>query len=142
MSGAIAARPVTPGVADGPLLLLREPLSLWGGVDLADGRIVDATHPQSGTVIAGRIVAMRAARGSSSSSSALVELARLGLAPAAILLGRHDPILTIGAIVAADLYGRAIPSAIVDEADWPRLIDGAAIAVAVGETEAMLRFAG
>lgn len=138
MSADIPARPITPGMVDGPLLLL-EPLSLWGGVDLADGRIVDATHPQLGTVIANRIIAMRSARGSSSSSSALVELARLGLAPAAILLGRHDPILTIGAIVAADLYGKALPLAIVGEADWLRLTDGALVTVEVGEADAVVR---
>lgn len=128
----IAGQALTPGRAAGPLLLLDEPLSLWGGLDLHEGTIIDRTHPQCGVVIAGRIVAMRSARGSSSSSSALVEAARAGVAPAALILGLHDPILTIGALVAADLYGIEIPLIVVEEGAWPALVDGAALSI---ETE-------
>ncbi|MGV3482226.1 MAG: aconitase X swivel domain-containing protein [Sphingobium sp.] len=128
----IAGQALTPGRAAGPLLLLSEPLSLWGGLDLRTGAIIDRTHPQCGVVIAGRIVAMRSARGSSSSSSALVEAARAGVAPAALILGLHDPILTIGALVAADLYGIEIPLIVVDEGAWPALVDGVALLI---ETE-------
>lgn len=125
----IAARALTPGRAAGPLLLLSEPLSLWGGLDLRTGAIIDRTHPQCGLAIAGRIVAMRSARGSSSSSSALVEAARAGVAPAALILGLHDPILTIGALVAADLYGIEIPLLVVEERDWPVLVNGAGLVI-------------
>lgn len=131
----IAARALTPGRAAGPLLLLGEPLSLWGGLDLRTGAIIDRTHPQCGEGIAGRIIAMRSARGSSSSSSALVEAARAGVAPAALILGLHDPILTIGALVAADLYGIEIPLIVVEAEAWPALVDGAALSI---ETEGNL----
>jgi predicted aconitase with swiveling domain len=120
----INARALVRGEASGPLLLLDRPLSLWGGVNLTSGEIVDRTHPQGGEVIAGMIVAMWSSRGSSSSSSALAEMARSGLAPAAILLARPDPVLTIGALVAADLYGADIPIGIVDGAAWAQLRRG------------------
>jgi predicted aconitase with swiveling domain len=117
----IDGRGLTAGEAHGPLLLLEKPLSLWGGIDLHSGRIVDRTHPQCGATIDGHILAMPASRGSSSSSSALVELARSGLAPAAILLCLADPILVVGALVADDLYAIRIPIILVAPDQWPLL---------------------
>ncbi|MES2496534.1 MAG: DUF126 domain-containing protein [Pseudomonadota bacterium] len=135
----IAAKSLVPGRASGPLLVLDVPLSLWGGVDLADGRIVDRTHPQAGACIAGHVLAMPAARGSSSSSSALVELARAGRAPAAIILTQRDPILVVGAIVADDLYGIAIPIVTIAMADWPDLRPGTQLTVDAASASACCR---
>ncbi len=106
------------------------PLSFWGGVDLHSGEIIDRSHPNCGASIAGRILVMPGARGSSSSSSALVELARAGLAPLAIVMLQHDPILVIGALVATELYAIDIPILIIAEADWPTLRDGDKASVA------------
>ena len=115
---------VVAGTATGELLLLDEPLSLWGGVDIQSSRIVDDTHPQRGLAIAGRILAMPSARGSSSSSSALVELARSHSSPAAILLRKLDPILVIGSLVAEELYGACIPILIPTQTEWQQLRTG------------------
>src|SRR5437870_5647359 len=90
-------------------LVLDEPLSFWGGVDPATGVIVDSRHPQRGECVAGRVLVMPAARGSSSSASVLAECVRAGVAPTAIVLGRPDPILAIGALVAEELYGVRVP---------------------------------
>ena len=113
------------GMVSGALLKLTEPLSLWGGVDLQTGRIVDASHPQRGAVLANRLLAMPGSRGSSSSSTALVELARTGRAPAGVITTRGDPILAIGALVADHLYGAAIPILIVTAEDFGKLQCGA-----------------
>lgn len=113
------------GLASGALLKLTEPLSLWGGVDLQTGRIVDAQHPQRGAIIANRLLAMPGSRGSSSSSSALAELARMGRAPAGVITTQSDPILTIGALVADYLYGAAIPILIVSDEAFGKLRCGA-----------------
>lgn len=113
------------GMVSGTLLKLSDPLSLWGGVDLHTGRIVDASHPQRGAVLADQLLAMPGSRGSSSSSSALVELARAKRAPAGVITTRADPILTIGALVAGDLYGTIIPILIISEDDFASLTCGA-----------------
>ena len=113
------------GMASGTLLKLTDPLSLWGGVDLQTGRIVDASHPQRGAILADLLLAMPGSRGSSSSSSALVELARAKRAPAGVITTRADPILTIGALVAEDLYDMIIPIMIVSDHDFARLSCGA-----------------
>jgi predicted aconitase with swiveling domain len=102
-------RTLVAGTAEGRALVLDEPLSFWGGIDPANGDIVDARHPQHGANVAGRILVMPSGRGSSSSSSVLAEAIRAGTAPAAIVLGEADPILALGAIVARELFGTTIP---------------------------------
>lgn len=106
---AVPATVLWPGTASGTILVLDEPLSLWGGLDPATGRITDARHPQRGRSVTGRILVMRTGRGSSSSSTILAEAIRLETAPAAIILAEPDAVLVVGAIVAERLYGRAIP---------------------------------
>ena len=95
--------------ASGPVLALAEPLSFWGGVDPTTGAIIEPRHPDVGRSVAGQVLAMPAVRGSSSSSSILAELLRLGVGPAAILLGERDEILVVGALAAAELYGVDLP---------------------------------
>jgi predicted aconitase with swiveling domain len=97
------------GAAAGEALVLTAPLSFWGGVEVETGRIIDASHPQRGECVAGRILVMSSGRGSSSSSSVLAEAIRLGRAPRAIVTARADPILIVGAIVAHSLYGLSCP---------------------------------
>lgn len=93
-------------MAEGPAeLRLSEPLSFWGGIDPASGRIIDASHPQVGESISGKILRMPYSRGSSSSPSVLAEALRLGTGPVAIILDRPDPMVVLGALVARLLYG-------------------------------------
>lgn len=111
------ARTLVAGEARGEVLVLDEPLSFWGGVDPASGAVIDTRHPQLGANVAGRILVMPMGRGSSSSSSVLAEAIRAGTAPAAIVLAEPDPILALGAIVARELYGRAVPVVVIREPD-------------------------
>lgn len=97
------------GTAMGEALVLTEALSFWGGVDSETGVIVDRSHPQVGECVAGKILVMPGARGSSSSSSVLAECLRRGTGPLGILIARPDPILTVAALVARSLYGIACP---------------------------------
>jgi predicted aconitase with swiveling domain len=116
-------RVLAAGHASGAVLRLEEPLSLWGGLDPASGLIIDPHHPMRGTDLTGRVLVMRVARGSSSSSSVLAEAARAGHAPAAVLLGEPDLILAVGSAVAAELYGLRIPVVVLDARDLERLPD-------------------
>jgi uncharacterized protein len=96
----------------GPLLRLAEPVSFWGGVDEKTGRIIDGHHPQFQVSLAGTALLMGAARGSSSSSSTLLECVRQGTAPAMLLLTERDTILAVGAAAAWEIYDRG-PSVVV-----------------------------
>jgi hypothetical protein len=93
----------------GDELVLTEPLSFWGGLDVQTGRIIDRRHPQHGAVVTGRVLVMPGGRGSSSSSTVLAEALRLGTGPRAIILHRPDPIISLGALVARELYGIDCP---------------------------------
>ncbi len=109
-----AAETLAPGRAEGSVIALAEPLSFWGGFDSLTGRIIERRHPDFGRCLAGAILVMDSVRGSSSGSSTLAEAIRAGTAPAGIVLGARDGILTVGALVAAALYGRACPIIVVE----------------------------
>ncbi|HEY3563300.1 MAG TPA: DUF126 domain-containing protein [Kribbella sp.] len=111
-------RTLHPGTASGVPIRLTAPLSFWGGTD-NEGRIVDAHHPQCGAVLTGRIVLMESGRGSSSASSVLAEQIRARTAPAAIVLSRPDPIIPLGALVAAELYNIDLPVVVAPYDDIP-----------------------
>ena len=128
----LRGRALVGGSAHGLAVRLDEPLSLWGGLDPASGRVIDAHHPQHGLNLAGRVVLLPAARGSSSSSSVLAEAIRSGNAPAAILLGESDLILAVGAVVADELYGRSVPIVVLPPADMAAIPDGAHVSVSDG----------
>jgi len=105
----VSGRPLIPGAATGPLLMLDHPISFWGGVDPVSGTIMDPRHPNHGESIAGTVLAIPAAVGSCSSSAIMLELLREGTAPAAILIGKADAILSLGVIVGRELGYREIP---------------------------------
>jgi len=111
------------------VVCLSSPLSLWGGFDLESGRISDVNHPQCGEVIAGKILVMPGGRGSSSSSSVLLESARISANPRAIIVTEKDPIIVIGALVAADLYKMEIPVVYIGPDVLDSLASGMEVAV-------------
>jgi predicted aconitase with swiveling domain len=74
-------------------------------------------------------VVMPSGRGSSSSASVLAEAVRAGTAPVAFLLDRPDLILSIGAAVAEELYGTAVPVVVVGPEVRRQIADGAQVQV-------------
>ena len=67
---------------------------------------------------------MPSGRGSSSSATVLAESIRLGTGPAGIVLAEPDEIVAVGAIVAAELYGIAIPIVVASPAAYATIRDG------------------
>ena len=120
----IEGTPLHAGGASGPIVKLDGPLSFWGGVD-ESGQIVDRHHPQLGVSLRGRVLAMTSGRGSSSSANVLAELLRTGNGPAAIVMTEPDPIITLGALVAGELYERPTPVVVVSPADFALMTEGA-----------------
>jgi uncharacterized protein len=126
------ARALVPGPAEGSALVLSEPLSFWGGVDAADGTIIDRHHPQAGESVRGKVLVMPSGRGSSSSSSVLAEAIRAGTGPVAIVLAEPDGILALGALVASKLYGRTTPVVVVDDQTYRSIISEAEVEIRRG----------
>ncbi len=135
-------RTLVAGRAEGLALVLHAPLSFWGGLDPATGTLIDTHHPQRGAIVTGRILLMPAGRGSSSSSYVLAEAIRAGTAPAAIVLREADGIIALGAIVARELYGSAIPVVVLDRVAFDAIADDASVEVVAADAEATVRRAG
>ncbi|MFL4471688.1 aconitase X [Tateyamaria armeniaca] len=102
------ATAMVPGHADAEVLACDEGLSFWGGVDPDTGVIIDAHHPNQGASLAGRIVLMPTSRGSCSGSGVLLQLARDGHAPAALVFREEESILTLGAMIAEQLFAARV----------------------------------
>ena len=129
LGGLMEARTLVEGSGTGSALVLEEPLSFWGGLDPATGEIVEASHPQRGQTVTGCILVLPSGRGSSSSATVLAESIRLGTGPAGIVLGEPDEIIAIGAIVAAELYGVAIPVVVAPPDEFGSIRSGDRIAL-------------
>jgi len=121
---ALKGRPVIAGSAAGEALVSAEPISFWGGIDPADGRIIDRRHERCGQNVAGRVFVFPHGRGSSTASAILLESIRRGTAPAAIVNLRTEAILALGAIVADELLGRSIPIVVLPEEAFRSIRDG------------------
>ena len=66
---------------------------------------------------------------------------RLGRHPLALVLGEADPVLVIGALVAADLYGVAVPVIEVGAGLLEGLPGGVPAEVEAGPADTVLRIA-
>ncbi len=111
----VPVRCIVRGTVSAPAIVLDEPVSFWGGFDSHSGCIIDQQHPQCGLSLTGAVVFMRSGRGSSSASSVLAEAVRLGTAPAAFVLQETDEILTLGSLVAEEVYGTVTPIVIAGD---------------------------
>jgi uncharacterized protein len=127
------------GEARGPALVLDEPLSFWGGVDPETGLVIDVHHPQRGVTVTGRVLAMPSGRGSSSSSSVLVESIHAGTGPVAIVMRDPDPIIALGAIVVRELFGTRFPVVVVDEATYRSLRNDVVVVVRADDAGAVVQ---
>lgn len=123
---------IVSGRASGPVVACAEGLSFWGGVDPATGTVIDAHHPLHGQCLSGALLTMPTSRGSCSGSGVLLELVLGARAPAALLFREPESVLTLGALVAREMFGRTLPvlrlppdtSDTVAGASWAEIDDG------------------
>lgn len=109
------------GQAGGEVLHSDTGLSFMGGVDAATGRIIDVHHPLCGQSVAGKILAIPSGRGSCSGSLVIFELLMNGHAPSALVFRHKETILTLGVLIAGELFRLAIPVLQLDEAGFAAL---------------------
>jgi uncharacterized protein len=110
------------GEADGPALVLTEPVSFWGAFDPRSGTIIDVHHPQCGATMAGHILLLPETRGSGGTPGGIAEAIRLRTGPLGIILVTPDINLAIGAAVAGALYGAHCPVVTVGAEDYAQLV--------------------
>ena len=112
-------RVIVPGVAEGLALVSDRPIGFLGGVDPDTGVITEPGHPLEGRCIAGRVLVFPTGKGSTVGSYTLYRLAMAGLAPAAIINARSEPIVAVGALLGN------IP--MLDRVDLTALVTGARV---------------
>ena len=129
MSKVLTGKTSHPGIAEGEVLVLTEPVSFWGGVN-HHGEIIDVHHAQHKAKMTNKILAMPSGRGSSSATAVLAELIRTGDGPLGIVMLQCDTILVIGALVSAEIYGISMPIVELAQAEYDQLTDGMNVAIA------------
>jgi hypothetical protein len=95
----IKCRSISRGSAQGEALISKEAFSFLGGVDPATGIIIEKGHALEGKSLAGKIMIFPHGKGSTVGSYVLLQLKKNGLAPAAIINERAEPIIAVGAII-------------------------------------------
>ena len=100
---------ILPGSASATVIATQEALSFWGGVDPATGRVIDVHHPLHGVSLTGSICFMPSSRGSCTGSGVLLDLLLSGRAPAALVFSEPEDVLTLGALIAAEMFGKLLP---------------------------------
>jgi predicted aconitase with swiveling domain len=93
-------RVIKRGRAEGPALVSSVPIGFLGGVDPESGVIVEPGHPLRGESVAGKVLVFPNGKGSTVGSYTILRLAANGVAPAAILNARSEPIVAVGALLA------------------------------------------
>ncbi|KAI9903059.1 hypothetical protein N3K66_002411 [Trichothecium roseum] len=110
------------GQAAGKLLASNLEISFWGGVNRDTGEIVDSHHTLHGQRLPGCILAIPGGRGSCSGSAALLELLMNGKGPGALIFERREEILTLGVMVAEEVFGKSIPVVVLSPGDFKSLL--------------------
>ncbi len=115
-AATLRGRVIKAGKASGEALVSPEPISFFGGVDPETSEVIEKGHPLEGQKIAGKILVFPTGKGSTVGSYTLYRLKQKGLAPAAIINARADPVVAVGAIMAD------IP--MVDLVPWEKISTG------------------
>lgn len=106
---------VVPGNASGKLLASSYELSFWGGIDPATSEVIDRQHPLKGKYIKDNILAIPGGRGSCSGSGVILELLLNGNGPQGLIFNKPEAILSLGVVVAKEIFQRSIPVVILSE---------------------------
>ena len=114
------ARSILPGAAEGVVIATTEALSFWGGVDPATGKVIDVHHPLHGVCLTGGVLFMPSSRGSCTGSGVLLDLILTGRAPSALVFCEAEDVLTLGALIASEMFGKPLPVLRLDAENFAR----------------------
>jgi predicted aconitase with swiveling domain len=96
----IAGHIVCRGKASGPALVSKDAISFLGGIDPKTGDVIEKGHALYGKNVAGRVLVFPGGKGSTVGSYVIYQLKKNGVAPAAMINVRAEPIVAVGAIIA------------------------------------------
>jgi hypothetical protein len=117
----LKGRRIVEGCCRAEAIVSTKPISFLGGVDPADGRIIEKNHDLCGECIKDKVLCFPYGHGSTVGSYVLYSLAKKHLSPKAIINQTADPVVVVGAIIAN------IP--MVDQIDVKRIRTGDTVEV-------------
>ncbi len=106
------------------LVYSNDSFSFVGGVNIQTGDISDYRHANYQENITGKAFAFPFGRGSSGAGLVLMEMLRIGTAPAAIINVHTDPVILTGPLICKHFYNQILPVINLTEEDYQKL-DGA-----------------
>lgn len=115
MSRLFKGRSCAEGIVEAEAIVALEPFGFWQGIDPTTGQVINRRHPLLGQNLAGKAFVFTFGRGSTGNPGIFLEAVRNGVAPAAIINVRAEPMITLCSILAKHFYGRYIP--VVDQLD-------------------------
>lgn len=106
------------------LVYSNDSFSFVGGVNIQTGEISDYRHANYQENITDKAFAFPFGRGSSGAGLVLMEMLRIGTAPAAIINVHTDPVILTGPLICKHFYNQILPVINLSEEDYAKL-DGA-----------------
>lgn len=95
----LRGRGIVPGVVEAEALVTSEPISGFGGIDVATGTIIEPRHELVGACFTGKVLVFPGAKGSSGWSGFFQSTRLMGTAPAAMVFDVVTTKAVLGAIV-------------------------------------------
>lgn len=123
------------------LVYSSESFSFVGGVDIQTGDISDYRHPNYRENITGKAFAFPFGRGSSGAGLVLMEMLRIGTAPAAIINIQTDPVILTGPLICKHFYNQLLPVINLAEEDYKKL-EGAKKVEIFAERDELIAYGG
>lgn len=96
----LKGRRIVEGRCKAEALVSSKPISFLGGVDPADGKIIEKNHDLCGECIKDKVLCFPYGHGSTVGSYVMYSLAKKHLSPKAIINQTADPVVAAGAIIA------------------------------------------
>lgn len=106
------------------LVFSHDPISFVGGIHIQTGDVADYRHANYQQNITGKAFAFPFGKGSSGAGLVLMEMLRIGTAPAAIINIRTDPVILTGPLICKHFYKQILPVINMSEEDYARLAEG------------------
>lgn len=99
MTVELRGRGIVPGVVEAEALVTHEPISGFGGIDVATGTVIEPRHELFGVCFTGKVLVFPGAKGSSGWSGFFQSTRLMGTAPAAMVFNVITTKAVLGAIV-------------------------------------------
>lgn len=113
----ISCHRISSGRASGPALVSRESISFLGTVDPDTGKVVDPKHQLFGKEVGGKVLIFPGGKGSTVGSYVIYQLKKRGVAPAAMINVKSEPIVAVGAIISGIPLVDGVSAEILDLED-------------------------